>query len=208
MGEQFVNCHIYSESVYDAVKAVRDITQDRAYVSPSKNHWITVYDRTSDYKYRYDDICPFSQELSARLSTVVCTFFVFSGLHFIYFIHDSGQLVDEYYDDPEAAEFGFDYADSAVLERFHGHPERLLRYCLPGTNLHSISHILTSCRNGDIEYMGQDAAYELALLLGIDVDRSQNGYCYFENSSLYNEIDPRIEDAKNFLLVRSAKSTE
>jgi hypothetical protein len=204
MGEQFVNCHIHSESVSDAVNAVRDITQDRAYVSPLKNNWITVYDRTSDYKYRYNDICLFSQELSSRLSTAVCTFMVFSGLHFIYLIHDRGQLVDEYYDDPDAAEFGFDYADSAGLERFRGHPERLLRYCLPGTNIDSISHILTSCRKGDIEYTGQDATYELALLLGIDEYRAISGYSYFEDS-LSNGIDIQIEDAKDFLLVRSLK---
>ncbi|HLO49977.1 MAG TPA: hypothetical protein VK211_16285 [Kamptonema sp.] len=205
MGEKFVNCHIHSESVSDVVRVVREITKDRAYVSPPKNHWITVYDRTSDYEYEYDDIYPFAQKLSSHLSTVVCTFLVFSGLNFIYFIHDSGQLVDEFYDDPEAAEFGFDYADDAIRERFHGHPERLLRYCLPGTNVDSISQILTSSRNRDIEIIGQEAAYQLALLLGIDEERAISGYAYFEDD-LYNEREPLMEDAKDFILVQSLLS--
>ncbi len=82
-----------------------------------------------------------------------------------------------------------------------GDPDKLLEYCLPSTTLQSISHILISNKNGDIEFMGQEAAYELALVLGIDEYRAINEYSYFEYRNLYNDIDSDIENARNFLFV-------
>lgn len=202
MGEQFVNYQLRSDSMSEVARVVRDITRTKAYVSPPKNGWITVYDQMSDYEFNYNEIRYFSQESSSRLSTVVFAFIVFSGLNFIFFLYDVGKLVDEFYDNPESFEFGFKYADATIIERFRGHPERLLKYCLPGIELQSVSHILTSSKNRDINYLGQEAAYELAFLLGIDGYRATSGYSYFEDDSLYNEIDPILEDAEDFLLVQ------
>ncbi|MFW9260019.1 hypothetical protein [Nostoc sp. CALU 546] len=204
MGEKFVNYQIRSSSMENVINIVKNLTRTKAYVSPPKNGWITVYDQMSDYEFKYTEISNFSQNLSASLLTVAFAFIVFSGLHFIYLVYDTGKLVDEFYDDPEASEFGFDYVNDAVIERFKGDPDKLLKYCLPSTTLQSISHILISNKNRDIEFLGQEAAYELALLLGIDEYRAINGYSYFEDHNLYNEIDPNIENAKDFLLVKNS----
>jgi len=202
MGENFVNYQIRLDSISDVTRVIKDITTARAYVSPPKNGWITVYDQTSDYKQQESEIRYLCQQLSSILSSAVFCFFVFSGLHFIYLLYDKGELVDEFFDNPDAFEFGYEQANDAVLERFQGQPERLLKYCLPGTKLELVSRILQFSREKNLDYMGQEAVYQLAILLGINVDRATIGYSYFEDDSLYNETAPTIEDAEEFILVQ------
>lgn len=84
MGEKFVTYQIRSSSIENVVDIVKNLTRTKAYVSPPKNGWITVYDQMSDYEFKYTEISNFSQNLSASLLTVAFAFIVFSGLHFIY----------------------------------------------------------------------------------------------------------------------------
>lgn len=103
----------------------------------------------SDLNFDHDEIHILSQKLSASLSTAVFAFIVFSGVHFIYFFYNNGELIDEFYDQPDKGyKFGFKSANKAVMERFKGQPEKLLLYCLSSTSLESLSHILNSCREG------------------------------------------------------------
>ncbi len=70
MGEGFVNYQIKCDSIKDVSDKVRHLTITKAYVSPPKNGWITVYDRNSDSELQYNEIRHFAQKLSLELSTV------------------------------------------------------------------------------------------------------------------------------------------
>ena len=206
MGEYFVNYQIKSDLMGDAIDKVSYLTRTRAYLSPPKNGWITVYDLTSDLELKYDEIRNFAQKISAELSTIVLTIIVFSGVHFLYFLDDSGELVDEFYDRPTTGfEFGFIKANKAVVQRFRGHPEKLIDYSHSGTTIESISAFLKSCQEGKVDYLGDGGARHFAQLFGIDEYRATNGYNYFEKYSL-NEKDPDLEDAESFLLVSRTTS--
>ena len=206
MGEQFVNYQIKSDSTHNVVNRIQYLIRTKAYVSPQKNGWITVYDEMSDSEYKYSEIRDLGRNISIELSTIVLTIIVFSGVNFLYFLDDSGELVDEFYDDPTRGfEFGFINATQAVVERFKGKPEKIIKYCSSKATIKSISYILKSCQEGKVEYLGGGGAEEFANLFGIDEERATNGYNYFVRFSL-NEEDPAIEDAKNFFLVRKIMS--
>ncbi len=168
MGEKFVNYQVRCDSQHDVALVVKKITQNQAYVSPSKNGWITVYDQTSE-KFNHDCIRNFIQKLSAHLSTTVFAFIVFSGLHFIYLLYDKGEIIDEFYDDPEDETFGYDYADDLIIKRFQGNPSKLLKYCTEGTKEEKFSELFASLKQRDLEYLGQEAVYNFAPLFNIDV---------------------------------------
>lgn len=200
MGEKFTNYQILSNSTSDVAQVVKSLTRTKAYVSPPKGGWVTAYDQMTDYEMNYDEISHLTREISSTLSTVVFAFVVRSGLNFMYLAYDCGQVMDEFCDDPEL--FGFEQVNGKATKVFPGNPEVLLRYCLPGTNVDSVNQVLVSSKSGDVEKIGQEAAYQLALLLGVDEYRATSGYSYFEDNSLYNTIDPIIEDAEDFLLIQ------
>ena len=83
-----------------------------------------------------------------------------------------------------------------------GNPQKLLEYCVSGTNISSVNNFLTSAKSGDIDYTGDCGANQLAVLLGIDEERALCGYSYFENDSLFAENNPILKDAQNFVLVK------
>lgn len=204
MGEKFVNYQIRSNSINDVTDIVKSLTEKQAYISPPKNGWITVYDQTSE-RLRYDEINSFAQKISASLSTVVFSIVVFSGLHFIYLLHESGEIIDEFYEDPEGLTFGYKYVNNEILKRFRGNPNKLLKHCVSEVTLEAISLFFNSCREHKRDYLGQDAAYEFSLLLGIDPDRAIIGYKYFLDNNFNSEFDPDLDDAQDFILVKSFK---
>lgn len=200
MGEKFTNYQILSNSISDVAQAVKSLIRTKAYISPPKGGWITAYDQITDYEINYDEISDLAKELSSTLSTVTFAFVVRSGLNFMYLMYDCGRTIDVFCDDPES--FGFDQINGETTKAFSGNPGALLRYCLPGTSLDSVNQVLVSSKSGDVEKNGQEAAYQLALFLGIDGYRATSGYSYFEDNSLYNTVDPIIENAEDFLLVQ------
>lgn len=199
MSEQFANHQIFSNSISDVAQVVKGLIRTRAFVSPVKDNWITIYDQMADYEMDYEEISYLSREMSSSLATVVFAFIVRSGLHFMYLVYDCGQKIDEFCDDPES--FGVERINNKALKGSYNQSELLLKYCLPDIDINSVHQVLDSSRSGDVEKMGQEAAYQLALLLGIDGYRTINGYSYFEDNSLYNTVDPVLEDAKDFLLI-------
>ncbi len=200
MGEKFVNYQVKWVSQHHVAQIVERITRNQAYVSPSKNGWITVYDQTSE-EFNRDYIRYFVQELSTKLSTTVFTFMVYRGLNFVYLLYECGEIIDEFDNDTEGEIFGEEYARDIYINRFQGDSNKLLKYCTTSTNQQSISEFLVSCRQRDVEYLGQNAAYELAYLLGMDIKRATIGYSYFEDNNLYVATEFYIEEAEQFLLV-------
>jgi hypothetical protein len=202
MGEKFVNYQVKHNSQHDVAQVVKTITGNQAYVSPETNGWITIYDQTSE-EFNPEYIYTFVQQLSKKISTTVFTFVVFRGLHFIYLLYDCGERIDEFYDDPEGDTFGYEYANEFVINRFKGDPNKLLKYCSADTNLQKISEFLELCRQRNTDYLGQDAVFEFALLLDIDVNKATIGFSYFEDNNLYSGTELYIEDADDFLLVQT-----
>ncbi|MBD2594052.1 hypothetical protein H6G74_06875 [Nostoc spongiaeforme FACHB-130] len=199
MGEKFVNYQIRCDLQQDVVHIVEMITRNQAYVSPSKNGWITVYDQASE-EFNYEYIRYFAQELSEKLSTLVFTFIVNRGLNFVYLIYECGKIIDEFDNDISSEEIEKTKDNTSI--RFYGDSRKLLKYSIPSTVLQTVSDFLESCRQRKIEYLGQDAIYELAPLVGIDTNRATIGYSYFEDNNLYIGTEFYIEEAEQFLLVR------
>lgn len=203
MGENFVNYQVRSDSISNVVNVVKKITKIKAYVSPSKNGWITVYDQSSE-EFKSDEIYYFAQQLSFKLSTTTLALIVNSrfGYNFIYLLYEYGQIVDEFFDNPEDFEFDFKYVDNNIIERFKGNPQKLIHYCTSETVLEELSYILESCREKKLDYTGQDAIYQLAPLLELDEARAVIGFRYFEDDNLFNKKNRDIEDAEDFILVK------
>ena len=198
MGEKFVNYQIRFESQHEVVKIVETITGNLAYISPSKNGWITVYDLTSEV-FNDNYIRYFTERISSHLSTVVLAFIVNRGINFVYLLYDCGKIIDEF--DNDIAEEILEAKDSN--NKFYGDSKKLFKYCTASTYLDEVNTFLESCRYKNKEYLGQDAIYQLAPLLGIDKNRATIGYSYFEDNNLYIDTEFYIEEAEEFLLVRS-----
>jgi hypothetical protein len=200
MGEQFVNYQIKVDRTVDIVRELRTLIRTEAYVSPEANGWVTIYDQMTDRVFRYDEINYIAQELSFRLCAPVFAFIVLSGIYFIYLLYESGELIDEFYDDPrQGYEFGFEHVDEAVVQRFQGHPEALLALCPSGTTLEAVSQFLEFCRGRNTDYLGNSAPYHLAELLNINQDRAILGFHSFEADEL--QALGEIEDAEDFVHV-------
>ena len=204
MGEKFVNYQVRWVSQHDVAQIVEKITSNQAYISPSKNGWITVYDQTSK-EFKHDYIRYFIQELSTKLSTTVFTFMVYRGINFMYLLYNRGGIIDEFDNDTEGETFGDEYARDVYRNRFHGDLNKLLKYCKSSKNLQDISDFLVYCRQRNVKFLGQDAAYNLAYLLGIDTNRATIGYSYFEDNNLYFGTEFYIEEAEQFLLVHHSQ---
>jgi hypothetical protein len=200
MGEKFVNYQIRCDSQHDVVQIVEMITRNQGYVSPSKNGWITVYDQTSE-EFNHDYIRYFTHELSNNLSTIVFTFMVNRGLNFVYLLYNCGEIIDEFDNDIAGETLSEKDGNNGDINSFYGNSHKLLKYCIAGTTLQTVSDFLASCRQRKTEYLGQDAIYELAPLLGIDTNRATIGYSYFEDNNLYIGTEFYIEEAEQFLLV-------
>jgi hypothetical protein len=205
MGAKFVNYQVKSNSQTDVVNAVQNLSLGKCYISPPLGGWITVYDENSDNFSNpnlYDDIVNLARLLSNNLSTVVFAFIVFGGITFIYFAFDNGNLVDEFYDDPENGyTFGFSEFDTQVALRFQGCPEKIISYFTPEVTIQQITEILEAAKRSEVDYLGEDVLWHLAPLMGIDEYRATQGFTYFEDELSYPEEDRDIKDAEQFILV-------
>ncbi|GAA6622438.1 hypothetical protein [Scytonema sp. NUACC26] len=134
-GISFTNYQVRSNSTDEVARVLKDVVRTKAYVSPSKNGWITVYDEMSDEEMDYYELHHISQKLSSSLSTVVFVFFVYRSSYLIYFLYDLGELVDEYHSEPEGFRFGFELVNDSILDRFRGNPQIVWKYCIIGTKL-------------------------------------------------------------------------
>ncbi|MBP0009302.1 MULTISPECIES: hypothetical protein [unclassified Roseofilum] len=215
MGEKFVNYQVKSSSlsvfsISDICEAVKKITKSQAYITPEKNGWFSIYDRTSE-EFIYHEISAFAQKVSEALSSTVFAFIVLSGINFIYLLYDSGELIDEFYDDPESFTFGYEYVNDKIRKQFQGNPQKILTYCVEGTTLQDLLHFFDICKKNEmdhydgkkIQYYGMDAVEEFVVFLGIDEERATTGYKYLEDDKFYG-TGLEMEDAEDFILVEAS----
>src|SRR5689334_7682703 len=128
MGAFFVNFHILCDSAAKVRDALAPLVQSAAYVSPPKNGCVIVYEKASDEQ---DDeiIRQIGSELSRALNTAVLSFLVHDSDIAMYWLFQSGKLVDEFNSAPDY------YVKVSKAERAQtsGNAQALLPLCVSGT---------------------------------------------------------------------------
>jgi hypothetical protein len=181
MGAFFVNYQIKSTDQAKVVTAASELVQARAYVSPPKTGWVTLYDEASDQQDAYE-IGRLGSELSAKLETVVFAFIVNDSDMFVYYLFDNGDLLDEYNSNPPPTSAAAD-ADQQI--RFAGRSEILINYCVPGTSRGDLEVILQrgeSLAEGGFasSVYAEERLHPLASALQMDDLRTTLGYRDFD----------------------------
>src|SRR6188508_270909 len=101
MGSFFTNYQVRHENAGAVRDALVSIKRDvRAYISPAKNGWVTVYEEESDTQ---DDkvIRRIAMGLSRELSCGVFAFLVHDSDVLLYWLYRNGQIEDEFNSSPE-----------------------------------------------------------------------------------------------------------
>lgn len=181
MPASFVNYQIRSDDQSAVVAAAAELVAGRAYVSPPKSGWISLYDENSELQDAHE-IGRLGSELSARLATAVFAFLVDESTLFVYYLFENGDLADEYHSAPPPAS---DAADVDHRHRLSGRPDILLQYCAPSTEQHDLELALM---RGDSLIEGGFAAspnaeerlHPLASAMRMDGERIMLGFADFD----------------------------
>ncbi len=181
MGSNFVNYQVKSVDAAAVVAAAGGLVQGRAYVSPVKNGWVTLYDERSETQDAYE-IGRIGEELSLKLGTAVMAIVVNNSTLMVYYLFDNSDLLDEYNSSPPPINPA---AEADQHYRFAGRPEILLNYCPPGTQRSLIEKAL---HRGDALVEGgfatnifaEERLRSLTAALRIDETRATAGFNDFE----------------------------
>jgi len=199
MSASFVNYQIRSDDQAAVVAAASELVKGRAFVSPARNRWVTLYDENSELQDAYE-IGRLGGELSARLNTAVIAFLVHDSSLFVYYLFENGDLLDEFHSAPPPASAD---ADPEQRTRFTGRPEILLRYCVPGTTRSDLEVPLLgsdSFAEGGFASLvnAEERLHPLAAALNIDDLRIMLGFGDFDrrktmiaDSASFQKIDGR-----------------
>ena len=174
MGAFLTNYHIRTDDLDAARDAVNALAPNsRAYLSPPKNGWVTLYDEHSDNQ---DDavLRRVAMGLSRRLATHVIAFLVHDSDILMYFAYGRGQLLDEFNSAPDY--FGED-VDDETRARVRGDAAALLPLCPAGTTLEQVEAVLHPAVP---DVFVERTLEDLAIVLGIDPSRASLGFRYFE----------------------------
>jgi hypothetical protein len=185
MGAFFVNYQIKSTDQSKVVAVAGELVQGRAYISPPKAGWVTLYDEVSESQDAYE-IGRIGSELSARLETVVFAFIVNDSTMFLYYLFDNGDLLDEYNSTPPP---NHAQAEADQLDRFTGRPEILMNYCAPGTHRGDVEMALLrgdSLKEGGFasSVYAEERLHPLAIVLQMDDLRTTLGFIDFDRRQL------------------------
>jgi hypothetical protein len=196
----FVNYQVRSEDSAAVATAAAELIHGRAYVSPSKQGWVSLYDEKSETQDAYE-IGRIGSDLSAKLNTAVIAFLVSESTLFVYYIFENGDLVDEYHSTPPP-----NNAQTQADQRFRfmGRPDELLKFCAPGTARRDIELALL---RGDSLMEGGFAAsvnaeerlHPLATALRIDDLRIMLGFTDFDR------LKDSIADGASFTRIDNRK---
>ena len=186
MGAFFVNYHVRTNAKGKVCVALGPLITTGAYVSPPKNGWVTVYEKSSDEQ---DDtiIRRIGSELSNALNTAVISFLVHDSDIAMYWLFQSGSLVDEFNSAPDY----YKKAGKAERARTRGNADALLPLCVPGTTREHVDAALHPPEGHRL--MAEDIVSDLAELFGIDDSRVHLGFNYFED-----EGEESLPDAVEF----------
>jgi hypothetical protein len=191
MGAFFTNLHVRTDDSVRVIDALRPLLSQRAYVSPPKSGWVTIYDETADANDE-SELARLAAALSKNLNTAAIAFLVHDSDVLIYLLFDNGTEIDRYNSCPDY----FGPVDPKAITKYQGKPEILLAYCVPGTALQPIQSAIKS--------PGSRAESKLAVfaaLLGIDDARAAEGFNYFLEDG--KETTP---DADDFVLIAAHRA--
>ncbi len=190
MGASFINYQVRAKSASKVKKAIEPLVKSRAYVSPEKNGWVTIYDESSDDQNEAT-IIHIATELSKSLVTAVLACLVHDSDIAAYWLYRNGTLTDEFNSAPDY--FGEDM-DDKTRERVSGNTDALLPLCLASATRAQLDEVLHSADGPSA--MAEDMVKELAKLLGIDESRISLGFKYFDE-----EGEELLPDAAQFVPV-------
>jgi len=174
MGAFFTNCQIHTNSAPAVKKALEPLVNSRAYISPEKNGWITVYDESSD-EQDPAVLTRVAAALSRSLETAVFAFLVHDNDVAMYWLYQNGLLADEYNSAPDY----FEDATEQTRARVRGNPDKLLPLCVAGTARADIEAVMHPADG--LPLTAQEILADLAKLLGIDDTRIRLGFTYFDS---------------------------
>ncbi len=181
MGSNFVNYQVKSDDAAAVIAAATGLVQGRAYVSPVKTGWVTLFDERSESQDAYE-IGRIGEELSLKLNTAVLAIVVNDSTLLVYYLFDNSDLLDEYNSNPPPVNPA---ANTDQKFRFAGRPDILLNYCPAGTPREQIEK---SLRRGDALVEGgfatnmfaEERLRPLTAALQIDETRATSGFNDFE----------------------------
>jgi hypothetical protein len=177
MGEFFVNFQIRSGDAQEVAAVAAGAVRGLAYISPEAGRWVSLYDRTAESQDVYE-IDRVATEISGALGTIVLVFLVADTTMLVYYVFDSGGLIDEYHSTLPAFPDGPEIGEHP---RFGGRPEVLIPLCRPGVLRVDIDSALEKSEISHDAGFGStvpatDRILLLANALGIDVARATIGY--------------------------------
>ena len=185
MGSSFTNCQVRSNSAAAVRDALAGLVESRAYVSPPKNGWVTVYDEAAELQG--DVICRIAGSLSRALKTAAFAILVHDSDIAAYWLYQGGALVDEFDSCPECLGRR---VNAALRNRVRGKTDALLPLCLAGTTRAQIDAVIHPADGYPL--MAEEIIGDLAKLLGIDDIRATLGFVYFDDEG--EDILPDIAD--------------
>ena len=188
MGAFFTNYQVRSDSAEKVMDVVARSVKTRAYISPPKDGWVTVYDETSDDQDERE-LQRLAKVISKELSTTVFAFLDHDSDILIYYLYERGEIADEYNSNPDY----FEPANEKTRKRCRGNPQAILKHCVSGTRLEDVDKIL---HRPDEYGFAEEILVDLAPLLGMDQARLHLGFKYFKEEGAES-----LEDAQTFRLV-------
>jgi len=198
MGAFFTNCQVRGASTRAVAAALAHFTRSRAYVSPEKNGWVTVYTEATEEQDQ-TVLCAIAEGLSRTLKTDVFGFLVHDSDIAAYWLYRCGALADEF---DSAPDYFDKHVDAGTRDRVRGNPDVLSPLCAAGTTRSQIEAVIHP--PDGFHLMAEDILTDLGELLGIDASRLILGFNYFDEEG--EEILP---DADQFEPVgKGAESKE
>jgi hypothetical protein len=174
MGAFFTNYQVRTKSASAVKKALVTLVQSRAYVSPEKNGWVTVYDESSEDQDEAT-LGRIAAGLSKALDAAVLGFLVHDSSMAVYWLYQGGVITDEFNSAPDY--FG-EMVNDETRARVRGSADALLPLCVTGTTRAQIEAVIHPPDGRPI--MSENILVDLAKLLGIDDSRIALGFNYFD----------------------------
>lgn len=187
MGAFLTNYQVRTKSASAVKKTIATLVQSRAYVSPEKNGWVTVYDESSD-EQNEATLNRIAGGLSKALDAAVFGFLVHDSDIAVYWFYQGGVIKDEFNSAPNYFD---EKTNDATRTRLRGNPDILLPLCIAGTVRSQIEEVIHPADGFPV--LAENILVDLAKLLGIDESRISLGFNYFDEEG--EEILP---DASEF----------
>ena len=187
MGASFTNYQVRAKSASTVKKAFEPLVKSRAYVSPAKNSWVTIYDESSDNQDE-TTLHLIASNLSKTLKTTVFAFLVHDSDVAVYWLYQNGALADAFNSAPDYFD---DDVDDKTRSDLRGRTDVLLPLCFTGTTREQIEALIHP--PDEFPLMAECILVDLAKLIGIDDVRIGLGFTYFDK-----EGEEIIADASEF----------